>query len=71
MWVTRRRFLPTTVAAIVVTLVAAPLLGAGAFTVALSVWLFVLTGVKRALDEPRMRRVEAVSGWNRTSGLEG
>ena len=70
-WVARRRFLPTTVAAIVVTLVAAPLLGAGAFTVALSVWLFVLTGVKRALDEPRMRRVEAVSGWNRTSGLEG
>lgn len=68
-WVARRRFLPTTVAAIVVGIVAAPWLGTSATKVALVVWLFALTGVKRAIDEPRMRSVEAATGWDRVRGL--
>lgn len=68
-WLARRRFLPTTVAAIVVTIVAAPLLDVPPFAIGLSVWLFALTGVKRALDEPRMRAVEATTGWDRLDGL--
>ncbi|HWL42987.1 MAG TPA: glycerol-3-phosphate acyltransferase [Ilumatobacter sp.] len=68
-WLVSKRFLPTTVAAIVVTIVAAPLLGASLFEVGLVVWLFALTGVKRAIDEPRMRAIEARTGWDRLDGL--
>ncbi len=67
-WMLRRRFLPTLVAAIVVTIVAAPLLGYELTSVALVIGLFGLTGVKRALDEPRMRRIEARTGWDRLHG---
>jgi glycerol-3-phosphate acyltransferase PlsY len=63
-----RRFLPTLVAAIVGTLAAAMLLGAGAITLGIVVTLFALTGLKRALDEPRMREIEASTGWDRTAG---
>lgn len=70
-WLARRRFLPTTVAAIVVGIVAAPVLGASLFEVGLVVWLFALTGVKRALDEPRMRTIEASTGWDRATGMRG
>jgi glycerol-3-phosphate acyltransferase PlsY len=62
-----RRFLPTLVAAIVGTL-AAVLLGEGAITLGIVVTLFALTGVKRALDEPRMREIEASTGWDRAAG---
>lgn len=68
-WLVRRRFLPTTVAAIVAGIVAAPWLAGSAFRVGLVVWLFVLTGVKRMLDEPRMREVESSTGWDRVRGL--
>lgn len=68
-WLAKRQFLPTTVAAIVVAIVAAPWLGASAFKVGLVVWLFALTGVKRMIDEPRMRAVEATTGWDRVRGL--
>lgn len=68
-WLARRRFLPTTVAAIIAAIVAAPWLGASAFKVGLIVWLFALTGVKRMLDEPRMRHVESLTGWDRVRGL--
>src|SRR5207344_2068890 len=50
------------VAAIVGTLAAAVLLGEGAITLGIVVTLFALTGVKRALDEPRMREIEASTG---------
>jgi glycerol-3-phosphate acyltransferase PlsY len=63
-----RRFLPTLVVAIVGTLAAAMLLGEGAITLGIVVTLFALTGVKRALDEPRMREIEASTGWDRTAG---
>jgi hypothetical protein len=68
-WAISRRFLPTTVAAIVVAIVAAPVVGVPLRTVATVVLLFALTGVKRALDERRMREVEAATGWDRVRGL--
>jgi glycerol-3-phosphate acyltransferase PlsY len=63
-----RRFLPTTVVAIVVALVSAAALGGSMAAWAIAVSLFVLAGLKRALDEPRMRRVEASTRWNRATG---
>lgn len=68
-WGTTRKFLPTTVVAIVATIVAAPLVGVEAVTVGTVIGLFALTGVKRALDEGRMREVEAATGWDRDTGL--
>lgn len=68
-WVLTRRFLPTTIVAIVVALVSAPMVGVPWSRVAIVLGVFVLAGVKRALDEPRMREVEARTGWDRTRGL--
>lgn len=68
-WVPTRRFMPTTVATIVVAIVGAPFVGVPTATVGVVVGLFVLAGVKRALDESRMREIEARTGWDRTSGL--
>lgn len=68
-WVLTHRFLPTTIAAIVVAVVSAPLVGVPWSTVAIVLGVFVLAGVKRALDEPRMREIEARTGWDRTTGL--
>lgn len=68
-WLVRRQFLPTTVVAIVVAIVSSPWLGASAFKVGLVIWLFALTGVKRAVDEPRMRTIESMTGWDRVRGL--
>jgi len=63
-----RRFLPTLIVAIVGSFVAAMFLGEGAATLGIVVSLFALTGVKRALDEPRMREIEASTGWDRAAG---
>jgi glycerol-3-phosphate acyltransferase PlsY len=63
-----RRFLPAVIAAIIGSFVAAALLGEPAGTMGIVVSLFVLTGVKRAVDEPRMRRIEAATGWDRATG---
>jgi Tfp pilus assembly protein PilX len=38
-------------------------------TVGIVLGLFVLASVKRALDESRMRAIEARTGWDRTRGL--
>lgn len=63
-----RRFLPTVIVAIIGTFVAAALLGEPAGTMGIVVSLFALAGVKRALDEPRMRRIEEATGWDRATG---
>jgi glycerol-3-phosphate acyltransferase PlsY len=68
-WLATRRFLPSTVTAIVVAIVGAPLVGVSVATVGIVLGLFVLAGVKRALDESRMRAIEARTGWDRTRGL--
>lgn len=67
-WTLSRRFLPTVVVAIVVGILSAPLVGYRLVVVASILGLFVLTGVKRGLDEARMRRVEARTGWDRLNG---
>lgn len=67
-WALTRRFMPTLVTVIVVTLVVAPAVGHAFSRVALVFGLFVLVGVKRALDEPRMRDIEAATGWDRLNG---
>jgi acyl phosphate:glycerol-3-phosphate acyltransferase len=63
-----RRFLPALVVAIVGSLAAAMVMGGGAVTLGVVLALFALTGVKRALDEPRMREIEASTGWDRAAG---
>jgi glycerol-3-phosphate acyltransferase PlsY len=63
-----RRFLPALVVAIVGSLAAAMVMGGGAVTLGVVLGLFALTGVKRALDEPRMREIEASTGWDRAAG---
>jgi glycerol-3-phosphate acyltransferase PlsY len=68
-WLATRRFLPSTVTAIVVAIVGAPLVGVSVATLGIVLGLFVLAGVKRALDESRMRAIEARTGWDRTRGL--
>ena len=67
-WLITWRFLPTTVAGIVVTIVSAPITGGAWARVFLVLGVFLLVAVKRAVDEPRMREVEARSGWNRARG---
>lgn len=67
-WALTRRFLPATVAAIVLSLVVAPVLGYEMWVPAAIIGLFVLVGVKRAFDEPRMREIEARTGWDRLRG---
>jgi acyl phosphate:glycerol-3-phosphate acyltransferase len=68
-WVSWRLFLPTTVVAIVTAIVVAPLTGVDRTVLSAVVLLFALTGLKRALDEGRMREVEASTGWDRIRGL--
>jgi acyl phosphate:glycerol-3-phosphate acyltransferase len=63
-----RRFLPAVIVAIVVAFVAAALLGEPAGTMGIILSLFALTGVKRAVDEPRMKRIEQATGWDRATG---
>lgn len=63
-----RRFLPALIVAIVGTFATAMILGGGAVTLGVVLGLFALTGVKRALDEPRMREIEASTGWDRAAG---
>jgi glycerol-3-phosphate acyltransferase PlsY len=69
-WGFSRRFMPTTAVAIVIAILAAPLTGVAWSVMVTVVLLFALTGLKRVLDESRMRRVEAVTGWDRSRGLQ-
>jgi len=70
-WGSTRVFMPTLVTVIVVAIVAGPLVGTPWHRLAIVTALFALTGVKRALDESRMREIEASTGWHRTRGLRG
>jgi len=68
-WMSTRSFIPTLVTAIVATLVIAPLFDVPWQHLAIIVSLFVLTGLKRLIDAPRMRRLEQSSGWRRIGGV--
>ena len=67
-WLVTRRFLPTVVTVVVLTFAFAPLTGVRWSTMGVALGGFVLTAVKRIVDEPRMRRIEAETGWDRTAG---
>ena len=67
-WPVTRRFLPTLVPAVVVMFVAAPFTGVAWPVIGAALGTFVLVGAKRAVDEPRMRRIEAETGWDRAAG---
>lgn len=67
-WLVRGRFLPTAIAAIVGTFVAAPITGASWDELMVALGVFLLVAVKRAADETRMREVEAKTGWDRVRG---
>jgi len=67
-FIATRRFLPAVIVGIVAALVAAASTGSSAAQWAIALSLFVLAGIKRGLDEPRMRRIEAATGWDRAAG---
>jgi len=67
-WLVTRRFLPTLVTVVVLTFVAAPFTGVGWDIMAVALGGFVMTAAKRVFDEPRMRRIEAETGWDRARG---
>lgn len=68
-WLITHRFLPTLVSTIVVALALAPLFDVSWQYLIAIVILFICTGIKRLIDEPRMRRIESSSGWQRAGGI--
>lgn len=67
-WLASHRFLPTLVPAVVVWFAAAPFTGVGWAVIGTVLGGFLLVALKRVLDEPRMRRIEAETGWDRVRG---
>jgi glycerol-3-phosphate acyltransferase PlsY len=70
-WLLTHRFLPTVIVTTVVAFVAAPILGAELEVVGTALLAFVVVALKRAVDEPRMREIEARTGWDRERGGTG
>jgi glycerol-3-phosphate acyltransferase PlsY len=70
-WLVTRRFLPTVVTVVVLTFVFAHFTGVRWSIMGVALGGFVLTAIKRIIDEPRMRRIEAATGWDRTTGGSG
>jgi acyl phosphate:glycerol-3-phosphate acyltransferase len=68
-WFATRRFIPTLVTAIIVTLVLSALIGVPWQHIAIIVVLFICAGLKRLIDEPRMKRIEESNGWRRIGGV--
>jgi len=67
-WLVTHRFLPTLVAVTVVTLAVAPLTGGELPVIGVALGAFLVVALKRVVDEPRMRRIEARTGWDRVHG---
>ena len=67
-WLATRSFLPTVVTVVVLTFALAPLTGVEWSMMGVALGGFVLVAVKRVVDEPRMRRIEAETGWDRATG---
>ena len=70
-WLATRRFLPTLVVVVVVGFLTAPSTGVEWPTLGVTLGAFLLVAVKRVNDEPRMRAVEAETGWDRARGGTG
>lgn len=67
-WLLTRRFLPTLVTMAVLTFACAPLFGYELPVIGVALGAFALVALKRVIDEPRMRRIEAATGWDRVHG---
>jgi len=67
-WLITRRFLPTLITITVLTFVLAPFTGGELPVVGVALGAFALVALKRVVDEPRMRRIEARTGWDRVHG---
>jgi glycerol-3-phosphate acyltransferase PlsY len=63
-----RRFMPTIVTAAPALFITAPFTGVPWETIAVAFGAFLLVALKRTIDEPRMRRIEAETGWDRERG---
>jgi len=67
-WASTRRFLPTLVPAAVALFAIAPFTGVEPAVIGAVLAGFGVVAAKRAFDEPRMRRIEAETGWDRHLG---
>jgi glycerol-3-phosphate acyltransferase PlsY len=67
-WLLTHRFLPTLIAVAVVSFALAPFFGTGLPVIGVALGAFALVALKRVADEPRMRRIEAQTGWDRVQG---
>jgi glycerol-3-phosphate acyltransferase PlsY len=67
-WLATRRFLPTLVTVTVVAFAVAPFTGGELPVIGVALGTFLLVALKRVVDEPRMRQVEARTGWDRARG---
>ena len=67
-WLLTHRFLPTLVTVTVVAFAAAPVTGGEVPVIGVALGTFLLVALKRVVDEPRMRRIEARTGWDRVHG---
>ena len=63
-----RKFMPTTVTVVFLSIAFAPLFGYQLQRILIPVGLFLLVGLKRKVDEPRTRKIEGSSDWRKLSG---
>ncbi len=67
-WLATHRFLPTVITVVVLMFVLAPLVGYEWKMTGVALGAFLLVAAKRVVDEPRMREIEARTGWDRMRG---
>ncbi len=67
-WLFTHRFLPTLITVTVVAFAVAPFTGGDLPTIGVALGAFLLVALKRVIDEPRMRRIEESTGWDRARG---
>ena len=67
-WLATHRFLPTVITVVVVSFLAAPLVGHEWEMMGVALGGFLLVAAKRVIDEPRMKEIEARTGWDRVRG---
>lgn len=67
-WLATHRFLPTLITVTVLAIVLAPLTGVEWPVIGVVIGGFLVVAAKRIIDEPRMRRIEATTGWDRVHG---
>ena len=67
-WLKTRKFMPTTVTVVFLSIAFAPLFGYQLQRILIPVGLFLLVGLKRKVDEPRTKKIEGSSDWHKLSG---